>query len=210
MIDPNHYFDPSYNTKERFCSYWHQIAEIVALKPRRLLEIGIGNGFVADYLRKRKFPIFTMDIDWHLRPDIGASVLMTPFQDAYFELVACYEVLEHLPFSCFSQALAEIWRISSCYALLSLPDSNRHFPVYIKIPRYGIYKKIIPLFRLRQEVHEFEGEHYWEIGKADYPLSKITGAIKKAGFHILKTYRVFEFPYHRMFILRKQEHTQGC
>ncbi|MHA1380617.1 MAG: hypothetical protein ACTSRG_19795 [Candidatus Helarchaeota archaeon] len=51
--------------------------------------------------------------------------------------------------------------------------------------------------------HKFNGEHYWEIGKAGYPLSKIIKDIQKTGFEVEKTYRVFENPYHRFFILRK-------
>ena len=49
----------------------------------------------------------------------------------------------------------------------------------------------------------FDGEHYWEIGKAGYPLNKIIKDIQKTGFKIEKTYRIFENPYHRFFILKK-------
>ena len=54
-------------------------------------------------------------------------------------------------------------------------------------------------------MNKFDGKHYWEIGKAGYPLSKTLMRFKKAGFKIEKTYRVFENPYHRFFILRKEE-----
>jgi len=64
---------------------------------------------------------------------------------------------------------------------------------------------LVPLSRLKNPTHKFDGEHYWEIGKAEYPLSKIINEIQKAGFKIEKTYRVFENPYHRFFILRKGE-----
>lgn len=52
-------------------------------------------------------------------------------------------------------------------------------------------------------MNKFDGEHYWEIGKAGYPLSKIINDIQIAGFKIEKTHRVFEFPYHRFFILKR-------
>jgi hypothetical protein len=54
-------------------------------------------------------------------------------------------------------------------------------------------------------MNNFNGEHYWEIGKAGYPLSKITKYIEKAVFKIIKTYRIFENPYHRFFILKKEK-----
>lgn len=56
---------------------------------------------------------------------------------------------------------------------------------------------------LKKLVHKFNGEHYWEIGKFGYPLSRIIKDIKIAGFNIKKTYRIFEVPYHRFFILEK-------
>jgi predicted SAM-dependent methyltransferase len=117
--------------------------------------------------------------------------------------VACYEVLEHLPFENFNKSLAEIFRVSKSYAILSLPDVNRVYRVYVHFPKVGVFKKLIPLPRLKRSVHNFDGEHYWEIGKVGYPLSKITSDINKAGFKIEKTYRLFEHPYHRFFVLKK-------
>jgi len=42
-------------------------------------------------------------------------------------------------------------------------------------------------------------------GNAGYPLQKVTGEIRSAGFEVKKTYRVFEMPYHRFFVLTKGE-----
>jgi len=35
-------------------------------------------------------------------------------------------------------------------------------------------------------MNKFDGEHYWEIGKTEYPLSKIINGIQKAGFKLRK------------------------
>jgi len=53
-------------------------------------------------------------------------------------------------------------------------------------------------------MNNFDDQHYWEIGKAGYRLGKITKDIERAGFDIIKTYRIFEHPYHRFFILEKK------
>ena len=203
QVKPNHYFNKSYDTKERFISYWHQINEIIKLNPKTVLEIGIGNGFVSKYLKERKVNILTIDIDKRLNPDVVGSVLNMPFSEELFDIVACYEVLEHLPFENFSKALFEIFRVSKSYAILSLPDASRVYRVYLQIPKIGIFKRLIPLPRLKNPIHKFDGEHYWEIGKAGYPLSKIIKEIQTAGFRVEKTYRVFENPYHRFFILKR-------
>ena len=91
----------------------------------------------------------------------------------------------------------------NCIAILSLPDVNGFYRLNVRIPKIGEIKWLIPLSRLRKPAHNFDGEHYWEIGKAGYPLSKIISDIKNTGFKIEKTYRVFEHPYHRFFTLRK-------
>lgn len=205
QVKPNHYFVNSYDSKGRFISYWHQINEIIKLNPKKVLEIGIGNGFVSKYLKERRVNILTLDIDKKLNPDIVGSVLDVPFPDNSFEVVACYELLEHLQYEKFYKALSEIFRVSKSYAILSLPDTSRVYRLYVQIPKIRIFKKLISLPRLKNPIHKFDGEHYWEIGKAGYPLSKITKDIERAGFNIEKTYRIFENPYHRFFILKKEK-----
>ena len=92
QVEPILYFTEAYDTKERFISYWHQIKEITKLNPKRVLEIGIGNGFACKYLRDRKVKVVTLDRDDRLNPDIAGSVFDTPFTDLSFDLVACYEL----------------------------------------------------------------------------------------------------------------------
>jgi len=202
-VESTHYFTSSYNTKERFISYWHQINEIIILKPESILEIGIGNGLVANFLRQRGLKVTTMDIDERLYPDYVGSVLDIPFPNESFEVVACFEVLEHLPYEGFPTALHEIHRVTKKHAVMSLPDCKRAYRFDVQIPKLGEVKFLIPLPRLKAPIHTFNGEHYWEIGKAGYSLSKIINDIQRAGFIIDKTYRVFEHPYYRFFILRK-------
>jgi len=203
-VDPAHYYKANYDTKARFCSYWHQIAELVSLKPDSILEIGVGSGLVSNYLKQRGFQITTLDTDERLNPDKVGSVLAIPFPEGSFEVVGCYEVLEHLPFDDLSKALKEIHRVSRLHAVLSLPDCTRAYRLGVQIPKIGELKMLVPFPRLKAPVHRFDGQHYWEIGKAGYPLRKVTDEIRKAGFEIKKTYRVFEKPYHRFFILDKR------
>lgn len=205
QVEQNHYFNEFYDSKHRFISYWHQIHEIIRLKPKRILEIGVGNGFVSKYLKERRVNVLTLDIDKELNPDIVGDVLDIPFSGNSFEVVACYELLEHLEYENFYKALSEIFRVSKSYAILSLPDTNRVYRFNVQIPKIGEIKKFIPLPQLRQLLHKFDGQHYWEIGKRGYPLNRITNDIKNVGFKIVKTYRIFENPYHRFFILKKEE-----
>jgi len=116
---------------------------------------------------------------------------------------ACSEMLAHLPYEGFPRTLTEIHRLSGRYAVLSLPDSTRVYRLDIQIPKIGELKRLIQLPRLKPPKHVFDGEHYWEVGKAGYPLQKAISEMRRAGFEIKKTYRAFEMPYHRFFVLAK-------
>lgn len=199
----DHYRGPDYDTKSRFISYWHQAHELLALKPENVLEIGMGNGFLSGYLRKWGQSITTLDVDPDLKPDVTGSVLKLPFADGTFDVVACFEVLEHLPYEDFSKALSEIWRVSRRGAVLSVPDHSAVYRVDIELPLFGEIRKLVPHPFPRAVPHVFDGVHYWVIGKAEYPLSRIGTDIRAAGFEVSKTYRVFEFYGHRFFVLKK-------
>ncbi len=204
LFKPDLYFSSEYDTPERFMSYWHQINEISSRQPESVLEIGIGNGFVADYLKKIKnISVTTLDIDKRLSPDFVGSVLKLPFDDGSFEMVACFEVLEHLPYENFAQAISEIFRVSRRYVVLSLPNTTNVYRLYIHVPKMKDIKKLIPIPMIKKRIHRFDEQHYWEIGEAGYPLKKIVNQIKQIGFRIEKSHRPFECSYHRFFILAK-------
>ena len=215
MVWPYHY--NNYDSKERFCSYWHQINEVLSLTSEKILEVGVGNGFVSNYLKNKGIKVITLDIDKRLNPDVVGSVLEVPFPDEYFDVVTCCEVLEHLPYKDFRKGLSEIFRVSKSYAVLSLPDISKVCRLHVDIPKIGVIKKIINLPGAKKHTANFKDEHYfkkveygysiphyWEIGKGGYSLSKISNDIQNMGFRIVKTYRVFEFPYHRFFVLAKR------
>ena len=203
QVDPDHYSFMLYDTKARFISYWYQINEIIKLNPNKVLEIGVGNGFVSKYLKDKGVNVTTLDIDERLNPDVVGNILDMPFSKNHFDVVSCCEILEHLPYENFKIALSEIFRINKIYTILSLPDVSRFYRFYVQIPNRGTFKKIITLPRLKNPIHRFDGEHYWEIGKEKYSLRKIINDIQKINFKIEKIFRLFENPDHRFFILKK-------
>jgi hypothetical protein len=201
QVEPDHYWT-NYDEKRRFCSYWHQIDEITSLKPKNVLEIGIGNGFVSNYLKQRKLAVTTLDLDRRLMPETAGSVLKIPFSDRSFEVTACYEVLEHLPYANFKRAISEISRVTSSHTILSLPDDNPCVAMCLQIRNIGQIKKLFSFPNLRKPTSQ-EGQHYWEIGQAGYSLKKVVNDIIGIGYSLEKTYRVFEMPSHRLFVLKK-------
>lgn len=199
----SHFLDTSYDVKGRFISYWHQINEIIKSQPKSILEIGVGNRFVSTYLKERGYNIITIDTSGELRPDFIGNVLHLSFPDNSFEVISCCQVLEHLPYHDFSRALSELFRVAKFHVVLSLPDITRNCRLLVNIPRFKKLELIfqIPKWKTKTKI-SFDG-HYWEVGLKDYPLGKVIKDITETGFILEKTFRVFEFPYHRFFILNK-------
>lgn len=204
QVDPSHYRGARYDVKERFISYHRQIELVIGEDPNNVLEVGIGNGFVHRYLRQLGVSVHTVDADSRLAPDTAASVLALPFEAASFDVVCCFETLEHLPWGDFVPALRELARVASRSVLVSLPDVTPYLAVSVDRgkdkPRFVRFREL-PSFRA--PAHVFDGEHYWEIGKRGYPLARVSREIARAGLRIHEISRSHDHPYHRYFRLRR-------
>lgn len=204
-VQVNHqvYETLDYLDKSRWISLWHQINEVMSKKPKKILEIGVGNGLVRHVFALLGQSIKTVDIDPQLRPDYVADARKLPFANSRFDVVLCAQVLEHMPFSDFPKALKELQRICGRYVILTLPhDYLTYFMMHFKlIPFIEPIRLLVTL--PRWQTHEFNGQHYWEIGKKGYSLNKICKEITRAKFVIEKSYCLPENPYHRFFVLKK-------
>jgi ubiquinone/menaquinone biosynthesis C-methylase UbiE len=192
----------NYDYLGRWISYWYQIQEVLWTNPRRVLEIGPGHGVVAWYLKRVKgLEVCTVDINPLLQPDIVCNVLELSqhFKRDEFNTVIAAEVLEHLPFDLFEKALREIKYVTKKAVVLTLPFSSS-FVLRFRVPIIN-FKMVLALES--RKTHVFNGEHYWEIGKKGYSLRIVERKIKTY-FLILKSYNIFENPYHRMYVLLKK------
>ncbi|MCK5832058.1 class I SAM-dependent methyltransferase [bacterium] len=189
----------NYDSKERFISYWHQIHEILTTNPQNVLEVGIGNGFVSEYLIKNGVNITTVDLEQRLEPDVVGDIHSLPFADSSFDAVSAFQVLEHLPFDDFQKGIAELARISRSHVLISLPHGRRYGNY--KLPRIG--EVLFP--KLTGRWHLLSKEHFWELDYPGYKLKTVIGKIESCGLNVEKTYRIFENPYHRIFVLREKK-----
>lgn len=203
QVSKDHYFR-NYDTKKRWISYWYQIREVLGLKPKKVLEIGIGNKTVSDYLKKCGIKVVTLDIDKNLEPDyIGSITELTEiFKKNSFDVILCAEVLEHLPFSNFEKSLTEIKDVTKKHVVLTLPHYGIYARITLELPKIhektSIFKTSLPV------THKFVSEHYWEIGKRNYSLKKIKKVISKH-FNINKSYCIPENLYHRVFVFTKNK-----
>lgn len=104
-----------------------------ALAPETMLDAGCGEGFVTHVVLGRlpEMKVTGCDLDpravalaAQANPGVGfatASLLALPFPDQAFDVVGCFEVLEHLPGSAPQQALRELARVARRAVVLSVP-----------------------------------------------------------------------------------------
>lgn len=192
-----------YDTKERLASYWHQVDEVLGFGPGNVIEIGTGSGFTCRALRAEGVSVHVVDIALDLCPDLMGSVRALPFGDGSVDVVVCCQVLEHLPFEDFGGAVGELWRVARKGVVISLPDRERYFRLSLAaFNRFRNYFWEVARNPSRRP-YVLDPQHYWEIGQGDVGKRDVLGVIREVTGVACRTYRVFENPYHRFFILEK-------
>ena len=100
------------------------VAEVLALSPHTFLDAGCGEGFVARKLIDAAPGISLTGCDVSqaalgiaaaANPEatfVAGSVVDLPFPDRSFDVVGCFEVLEHLPGDLPQKALSELGRVA--------------------------------------------------------------------------------------------------
>ncbi|PIR66437.1 MAG: methyltransferase type 11 [Parcubacteria group bacterium CG10_big_fil_rev_8_21_14_0_10_36_14] len=202
QVEKNHYFNRRYNHKARWLSYWYQIDLALEIDARSVLEVGIGNGIVKDYLKKAGKSVLALDIDKGLEPDFVGSVEKIPMEGETVDCVLAAEVLEHLPFEKFDACLKEMARVSKKWAIISLPDARRTLcNFYLKKPFLPPLKLFLKMPAMK--AHKFDGQHYWEPGRRRYPLKRVESRIKATGWKIEKSFTPYDVPTKHFYLLKK-------
>jgi ubiquinone/menaquinone biosynthesis C-methylase UbiE len=110
------------------------VAEVVALSPHTFLDAGCGEGFVARKVIDAAPGISltgcdvspsALEIAANANPEarfVAGSVVDLPFPDQSFDVVGCFEVLEHLPGELPRRALSELGRVARHAVVLSVPN----------------------------------------------------------------------------------------
>jgi ubiquinone/menaquinone biosynthesis C-methylase UbiE len=114
------------------------VAEVVALSPQAFLDAGCGEGFVARRIIDAAPGVSltgcdvspaALEIAAEVNPEatfVTGSVVDLPFPDSSFDVVGCFEVLEHLPGDLPRRALSELARVARRAVVLSVP----HEPLF--------------------------------------------------------------------------------
>jgi ubiquinone/menaquinone biosynthesis C-methylase UbiE len=119
--------------QRRLIDRFHRIvlSKIAELAPESFLDAGCGEGFVAEILL-RQMPGLTLtgfdfnpesvELARQMNADatfVEASIFDIPFEDRSFDVVGCFEVLEHQTDP--APALKELARVAKRYVIISVP-----------------------------------------------------------------------------------------
>lgn len=206
QVKPEHY-SKNYDSVDRFISYFYQINSITQTLPKNILEIGVGNKTVSNYLKQANFKITTCDFDIKLNPDKVGDIRKLPFRNKSFSTVSAFEVLEHIPFSDFEKALKEMHRVSKKNVIISIPYNSAYFETVIKTSSPILNKQLkfairIPRFDRTINIKEHK-EHYWELGTKNYSKKRIKTILNKY-FIIKKEFHPLLNSYHYFYIMLKR------
>jgi SAM-dependent methyltransferase len=193
---------------------YYQFRDIQSLGScRKVLVVGVGQGFEAAVLKWKGYKVATMDIDERLKPDFVGSVHSMPmFASQEFDVAIASHVLEHFAIDYLDQALAELARVAK-HVLVYLPVSGRHAQVRL-IPgiRGWDISFILDLFNFFEKPDGrnpkyCSGMHFWEIGMRGFRVKDLTRRFSKY-FEILSAYRNKDWLPSFNFVLKvKQEAT---
>ncbi|UCD31451.1 MAG: methyltransferase domain-containing protein, partial [Desulfobacterales bacterium] len=168
---------------------WNQqkLMQNIVRSGDNVLEIGVGSGFTANYLKSRGVNIRTLDIDREKNPDIVANLVEYPFPDRYDHVLA-FEVFEHIPFVEFKSVFEKISNVCKKNIFISVPRNEKVWlQVNFQFPLLG--KRELRFVRLRGRV--IEPAHFWEIGDGSVSINDLEQVFCKREFTILTKTKQF-------------------
>ena len=200
QVNSLHYAMGSYRSADKWSSYWHQLDLVRRYSSQKILEIGVGEGVVARELKNEGRAVTTFDIAEDLHPDVVGSVTdMLQIKEKSYDLVLAAEILEHICFEDVQEAFFQIARVVENYVVVSVPHPGYVFLLEFKVPlirKVTLFIKL-PFFWKR---HQFDGQHYWELGKKGYSVQSFIKTAKNAGLVFKSSHCYADDPARRYFI----------
>lgn len=111
---------------------------VVPDRVESILDVGCGNGdFLAtfdDSYKKTGIDVCIPPLRQMRCPAVAGSVDALPVKSLAFDMVTCFEVLEHLPHGAFQGALRELQRICRKYLVVTVPNRQNLDQSLVKCP----------------------------------------------------------------------------
>lgn len=179
--DYEKYLNKFPNMEREFSSYYKQIKLVHDnLKWWNILEIGPWTWFTSSYLKILWYKVDTFDYFEKFNPTYCWDIReIDKIVNKKYDLVICFEVLEHIPFEEFIPTLNKFFKLSN-KVIISLPNAEFNFFTFLyRFPYMIDPKKIYFSLSMFFKEHKYNWEHFWEIWKKWYSKRKIINLLKK-------------------------------
>lgn len=167
------------------------VAGLVAdLRPRRVLDVGAGNGIVTNRLMEAGLEVVAFDFsEVALRGVRGlkvtGDVAAMPFEDCSFDLSILSEVLEHLGPGTFGRARREVARVSRRHVVITVPNREDLLATAVVCPSCGCRSSAHRHVRrfddgdFAELIPDFAPVSVFTFGPVDQRVRRIEAAIRR-------------------------------
>ena len=202
------YLAVSYSSPSRFMSIYEQLALLTSREFESMLEIGVGSGVLQFLARRLGKRVSTFDHNEKLESDFrGSLVDRLPFEDDQFDVVAAFEVLEHLPLKHLPSILTELSRVCRDRILISVPNRNWFFRIslstnYFTLNRVISIRRMLKIWEPVNDLNPQKDMHYWHLGDRGVSQGSVCKTIVESGLVVERVLRSAHNPNHHFFVLR--------
>lgn len=213
------YIDFSNNFREhrffQWSSLWYQAKEPICRPDvHSVLEFGGGRNVTKALIEH--FGIRHVDVDFNDKrysPDIVSTI--ADFEtDERFDMVCCFQALEHNPVEELPVYLKKFKTLSKRYVYISVPYSERWISIIlnfnvkkwlsfdkVRLFTFGKTKKRNPDIAAYKKLENKHSPHWWEVGDKNFSKKDMRRVISESGLRILNEHHNPMFPYHLFYLL---------
>ena len=212
---------PKWEEFRYWLSYFHQINEILKLCTPgcRILEIGPGNFFTTDILRRLQLEVVTLDRDPESGADVICDVRDLTLEQRSFDVTCAFQVLEHVPFAAFGSILTKLCAATRRACVLSLPEPGLQIGAFFQVshdlvPRwFRQFGDVVSLSaKLSRPTHQAPVPvpgHQWAVGRRGFSRRTIEREMNAAGFRIVRRFNPPLSMYFLFYVLEPISTARG-
>lgn len=211
--------------ERRFSSMQIQVASVTGLRDSvsSILEVGPGSGYFASITKSLGYSVKTADIKPLTGPDYLGDIREVEIPER-FDLVAAFEMLQHLPYQELPPTLKKLAALSNRYVFISVPARVHKFELSVEFPTL-IAPRRLGLGWLRgrhslslkwewprgkdpsesnwKDRKDYWNPHYWEVGRRSFPKSRLLSDVESSGLRIIWAKYNPRF-HHHLFVLAEK------